>query len=152
MTLEMTLRFENELRALNARFIRNFVTNDVASHDAIIHAEFLCLMPNGAWLNRDAYLAYWATAFDPRAFSYFDYRDESIAVFGNVGLVRSTTKFIRRANGADRTGMNAYTDTYVREHSEWKCIQAQLTPVSAEHYPNDDTIVQAWVNGRLKAA
>ena len=27
----------DELRALNARFIHNFVTNDVASHDAILH-------------------------------------------------------------------------------------------------------------------
>ena len=26
----------SELRALNARFIHNFVTNDVASHDAIL--------------------------------------------------------------------------------------------------------------------
>jgi hypothetical protein len=31
----------NELRALNARFIHNFVTNDVASHDAILHPRFI---------------------------------------------------------------------------------------------------------------
>ena len=29
-----TLRY---LHALNARFIHNYVTNDVASHDAILH-------------------------------------------------------------------------------------------------------------------
>jgi len=29
-----------ELRGLNARFIHNFVTNDVPSHDAILHPGF----------------------------------------------------------------------------------------------------------------
>ena len=140
------------LRALNARFIRNFVTSDVAAHDAIIHRDFICLMPNGARLERGAYLAFWATAFDPQEFAYWDYRDESISVFGNVALVRAATKYVRRANGAEQTGMTIYTDTYLEERGEWQCIQAQLTPVAPEHYPGDDTILQAWVHGELKAA
>jgi len=37
----------NELRALNARFIHNFVTNDVASHDAILHPDFINIWPTG---------------------------------------------------------------------------------------------------------
>ena len=37
----------NELRALNARFIHNFVTNDVASHDAILHPRFISIWPTG---------------------------------------------------------------------------------------------------------
>lgn len=142
----------SKLRALNERFIRNFVTNDVESHNAIIHQQFICLMSNGARLGRDAYLKYWATAFDPSEFVYWDYRDESISVFGNFALVRSTNKYVRRAKGTERVGMTAYTDTYLKEHGEWKCIQAQLTPVSAEHYPGDDTIIRAWVNGCLKSA
>jgi hypothetical protein len=32
----------DELRALNARFIHNFVTNDVASHDAIQPSSRSC--------------------------------------------------------------------------------------------------------------
>ena len=142
----------SKLRTLNERFIRNFVTNDIESDNAIIHQQFICLMPNGARLDRDAYLEYWATAFDPGEFVYWDYRDESISIFGNIALVRSTNKYVRRANGTDRVGMTTYTDTYLEENGEWKCIQAQLTPVSAEHYPGDDTIIRAWINGRLKAA
>ena len=141
-----------DLSALNARFINNFVASDVEAHDRIIHPRFICIMPNGARLGRDAYLAYWARAFDPDEFLYFDYRDEAIAVFANVGLVRSATKYIRRANGKEHVGMNLYTDTYLEEGGAWKCIQAQLTPLAAEHYPGDDTIVQAWVNGSLRAA
>ena len=37
----------DELRALNARFIHNFITNDVASHDAILHPAFINIWPTG---------------------------------------------------------------------------------------------------------
>ena len=34
------------LRALNAKFIHNFVTCDVPAHDAILHARFTCINPD----------------------------------------------------------------------------------------------------------
>ena len=142
----------SKLRALNERFIRNFVTNDVEAHDAIIHPWFICLMPNGAKLDRETYLKYWATAFDPDQFAYWDYRDEQISLFGNVALVRSANKYVRRANGAEQAGMTVYTDTYLEENGDWLCIQAQITPLAPEHYPADDTIVRSWIHGRMEAA
>ncbi|HTN96760.1 MAG TPA: hypothetical protein VL101_07270 [Nordella sp.] len=36
-----------QLRALNARFIHNFVTNDVPSHDAITHEDFTYVSTEG---------------------------------------------------------------------------------------------------------
>jgi len=41
-----------ELRALNARFIQNYVTNDVESHDAMMHPDFICIGPKGTRQNR----------------------------------------------------------------------------------------------------
>ena len=41
-----------ELRALNARFIHNFITNDVPSHDAILHKDFICIDPSGRRVGR----------------------------------------------------------------------------------------------------
>ena len=57
----------DELRALNARFIDNFVTSDVASHDAILHPDFINIWPTGQRWDRASYLKYWATAFDPES-------------------------------------------------------------------------------------
>jgi hypothetical protein len=85
----------DELRALNARFIHNFVTNDVASHDAILHARFINIWPTGQRWDRATYLKYWATAFDPEVIVYWDVRDELITVIGDVALVRSTNKYTR---------------------------------------------------------
>jgi hypothetical protein len=135
------------LRALNARFIHNFVTNDVASHDRILHERFVCIGSDGARRLRPEYLKRWATGFDPKVIVYWDYRDERIAVFGTVALVSATNKHVVVRNGSETVGMTAYTDTYVLEGGAWTCIQAQLTPVSPEHYPPDDTIVARYVCG-----
>jgi hypothetical protein len=140
----------DELRALNARFIHNFVTSDVPSHDAILHPAFINIWPTGQRWDRASYLKYWATAFDPNVIVYWDVREELITVIGDVALVRSTNKHIRRRDGNDVTGMTMYTDTYLFENDAWKCIQAQLTSVAPEHYPADDTIVSVYIGGKLQ--
>jgi Domain of unknown function (DUF4440) len=140
----------DELRALNARFIHNFVTNDVASHDAILHPDFINIWPTGQRWDRASYLKYWATAFDPKVIVYWDVRDELITVIGNVALVRSTNKFTRRRDGNEVTGMTTYTDTYLFENGAWKCIQAQIQAVAPEQYPADDTIVSVYIEGKLQ--
>jgi ketosteroid isomerase-like protein len=140
----------NELRALNARFIHNFVTNDVASHDAILHPAFITILPTGQRWDRATYLKYWATGFDPKVIVYWDVRDELITIIGDVALVRSTNKCTRRRDGNEVTGMTTYTDTYLFENGTWKCIQAQITAVAPEHYPADDTIVSVYIEGKLQ--
>ena len=137
-----------ELRALNARFIHNFITNDVASHDAILHKDFICITPTGARVSRANYLKAWATGYDPELIPYFDYRDELIHVFGATALVRSTNKSIREKDGIETVGMTMYTDIYMREDGAWKCVQAQITPVAPANYPPDETIVQKYVKGQ----
>ena len=137
-----------ELRALNARFIHNFITNDVASHEAILHKDFICITPAGARVSRANYLKAWATGYHPELIPYFDYRDELIHVFGATALLRSTNKSIRVKDGIETVGMTMYTDAYVREDGAWKCIQAQITPVAPANYPPDETIVQKYVKGQ----
>lgn len=138
------------LKALNEKFIHNFVTNDVAAHDTILHERFTSILSNGARLERKDYLAAWATGFDPDVIVYWDYRDERIDVFGPaLALVSSTNKWIRLRGGAEVTGMTRYTDTYVFENGAWRCILAQLTSVAPEHFPADRTIVRKYLRGRL---
>jgi ketosteroid isomerase-like protein len=136
-----------ELGALNARFIHNFITNDVASHDAILHPRFLYIRSNGQRVERDAYLRAWATGFDPDVIPYWDTRDERIEVFGDTALVRSTNKYVSVENGRETTGMAAYTDIYQREGGKWLCLQAQITNVSPQYWPGDETLVSVYVRG-----
>jgi hypothetical protein len=139
-----------DLQALNARFIHNFVTNDVASHDAITHPRFLYISSTGARVERGPYLDDWATGFDPEVIVYWDLRDERIDVFGDFALVRATNKHVQVKGGREVTGMSAYTDAYVREDGRWLCVQAQITHVAPEHYPGDHTIVRRYIKGVLQ--
>ena len=129
-----------ELRALNARFIHNFITNDVPSHDAILHKDFICITPTGGRVGRADYLKDWATGFDA----------DRIHVFGATALLRSTNKSIRMKDGVESVGMTMYTDAYVHQDGAWKCIQAQITPVAPANYPPDETIVKKYVRGKLQ--
>jgi Domain of unknown function (DUF4440) len=140
-----------QLRAINAQFIHNFITCDVTSHSKIIHSRFVCISTNGSRQTRAEYLHDWATDFDADRIPYWDTRDEQIEIFGDVALVRSTNKYIRRAEGREVVGMTTYTDTYIRQDGAWLCIQAQLTAVSPEYYPSDAKIISVYVNGHLQA-
>jgi hypothetical protein len=139
------------LRALNARFIHNFVTCDVASHDAIIHPQFVCVASDGSVHGRAAYLEAWATDFDPEIILYWDMRDEHISLFGDMALVRANTKWVRRLDGRDVTGMTTYTDTYLRSADQWLCVQAHLTTVAAQHFTPDTAIVCRYIKGVLQS-
>jgi hypothetical protein len=132
----------SKLKELNARFINNFVTNDTAAHSKIIHKNFVCITSDGRYLNRGDYLAGWAHGFD--GFKYWDYRNENIKLFGNTALVHSQNKYIVVREGKEITGMSMYTDVYVKENGEWKCVQAQITKVSPENYSGDETVVKKY--------
>ncbi len=137
-----------ELKALNARFIHNYVTNDVDSHDAMMHPDFICIGPKGTRQNRADYLKQWATQFDPEVVVYWDVRDEVITIIDNVALVRSTNKRTIRRDGTETTGMSTYTDTYLFQKGQWKCIQAQIQTLPPESYPGDETIVSVYIKGK----
>ena len=131
-----------QLSALNGRFINNFVTNDSVSHSKIIHKDFVCITSNGQYIGRQEYLAGWAHGFD--GFKYWDYRDENIKIFGSMALVHAKNKYVGERDGKEITRMSIYTDIYIKENGEWKCVQAQITKVSPENYPGDETIVKKY--------
>ena len=139
-----------QLKALNAKFIHNFVTNDVPSHNAILHEKFEYINSKGKWINRKDYLENWKTGFDPETILYWDYRFERILIIGNTALVRSVNKFTILDRGRETTDMTQYTDTYVKENGTWKCIQAQITPIAPENYPPDETIVRKYIKGKIQ--
>lgn len=118
------------LSDLNRQFISNFVHQDAARHDEIIHKDFVCLRGDGSIVQREQYLKDWATGYSRGGYTSFDYTDELIRIFGNMALVRSRTVFTKTVNAAPIHGATIYTDTYVKENGAWKCVQAQITPVN----------------------
>jgi hypothetical protein len=116
------------LSKLNAKFIHNFVTQDAATHDQIIHKDFVCIESTGAIVQRDAYIKGWATGYRDSGYKTFDYTDEFIRIFGSTALIRSRTVYTKEKDGVIISGSSIYTDTYVKENGRWLCVQAQITP------------------------
>jgi hypothetical protein len=124
-----TLSDSARLSALNKQFIRNFLQQDVAAHNEIIHPNFVCIESDGSIVNREEYLKNWASDYDHSGYQSFDYTDESIRIFHDMALVRAKTVYTKSVGGKMVKGFTVYTDTYVKEHGQWKCVQAQITPV-----------------------
>jgi len=118
-----------ELSILNARFIKNFLDQDVASHCKIIHEDFVCIESDGKIVQRDEYLKNWATDFANSGYTSFSYQDEFIRIFGSTALVRAKTVYTKKIDGRSVEGYTIYTDTYVKENGRWQCVQVQITPV-----------------------
>lgn len=131
-----------KLKSLNAKFIHNFVTNDTVSHSKIIHSGFVCITSDGGTIGRKEYMNNWLHGFD--GYVYWDYRKEDIAIFGCAALVHSQNKFVVARDGKEIAGMSMYTDTYIKENGEWKCVQAQLSKVAPNNYAGDETIVRKY--------
>jgi ketosteroid isomerase-like protein len=118
-----------QLSALNAQFIKNFLTQDVKAHSDIIHKDFVCIESNGAIISREIYLKNWATDHDNSGYTSFTYTDELIRIFGHMALVRAKTVYTTNVDGKKVEGYTIYTDTYIKENGKWQCVQVQITPV-----------------------
>lgn len=117
------------LSELNARFIQNFINQDTVAHSKIIHNNFVCIEGSGAIVNRETYLKNWATDYENSGYTSFRYSEECIRIFGNIALVRSKTTCTANSGDKITEGYTIYTDTYLKENGDWKCVQVQITPV-----------------------
>lgn len=138
------------LSRLNAQFIENYVRNDVAAHDALLHPDFSYINGDGARIGRAAYLAAWATGFDRETILYWDLRDEVITCYGAVAFASAVNRYVEMAAGCEVEAMAAYTDTYIFDGGVWRCLRAQITPVGRSHWPSDDGILRVYIRGVLQ--
>lgn len=128
----MTDAAKEDLKALskiNAQFIRNYVSQDTASHNQIIAEDFVCIQNSGEIMERDEYMKDWATSYGKSGFTSFEYSDEKIRLFGSTALVRSKTTYSKIVGGKTIRGSSIYTDTYIKKNGRWRCVQAQITPI-----------------------
>jgi len=122
---------ETVLLSINRQFIRNFLNNDTVEHTKIIHpTNFLFIGTNGQLLDRREYMQAWAHGYDKAVMPEFDLEEVQVRMFDNMALIVAKTKDKKIRDGAYVTGETRYTDTYVKENSEWKCVQVQLTRVA----------------------
>ena len=122
---------EATLLSLNRQFIRNFLNNDTVEHNKIIHpTNFLFIGTNGKLLGRNEYMQAWTHGYDKTIMPEFHLEEVQIRIFDDMALIVARTKDRKLKDGSYVMGETTYTDTYIKEKGEWKCIQVQLTRVT----------------------
>ena len=115
------------LIAINRQFIQNFINNDTVEHNKIIHSDFLFIGKDGSLHNRKEYMAGWAHGYDPKLIAEFVLEEVQVRILGEMALIVAKTRDKTMKDGQWTVGETRYTDTYIKEKWEWKCVQVQLT-------------------------
>ena len=122
---------EATLVLINRQFIRNFLNNDTVEHSKIIHpSNFLFIGANGRLLDRNEYMQAWAHGYDKTVTPEFDLEEVRVRIFDNAALIVAKTRDKKIKDGSYITGETRYTDTYIKEKGEWRCVQVQLTRIA----------------------
>src|SRR5262245_18689018 len=108
------------LVSLNDDYIRSVETSDVKRFREILAEDFLCSLPDGSHIGRDAFLEHVA---EPSHLSGLRAHDVNVRVMGDFALVHARTTFVRDG----RPGASRYTDAWARRNGRWVAIAAHVT-------------------------
>ena len=109
------------LHALNDAYLDAVVTGDLELFQEILADDFLCSGPDGALLDKRAFLDRTA---GPRSLQHMTAHDVRIRVLGDVAIIHAATRF-RAIDG--REGLGRYTDIWVKRGGTWLAVAAHVT-------------------------
>lgn len=112
---------EQDIRALNERYIQSILTGDVAWFADHLADDFVCIESDATLLDKAAFLA--RTSDEPTTATYH-LDDVDISIHGDVALVRAKGSWVTK-NG--KSGFSRYVDVYAYAGNQWKVVSAQVT-------------------------
>lgn len=115
---------EWQLREINHRFADAYRRSDPAYMEALTGSDFLLTDTDGAWLDRDAFLARLRM---PPPFADIAYDDVEIRLFGPVAVLHGVFHGRTPAGGQAHV---RYTDVYAWETGRWRLVGGQNTPIA----------------------
>jgi ketosteroid isomerase-like protein len=111
------------LLALNAEYINSVQTGDVQRFDEILDADFYCSNPDGALIDRSAFLRQTA---EPVAIRGLTAEDVLIQIIGDAAIIHARTRYT--VDG--REGAGRYTDVWARRGGQWRAVSTHVTRLS----------------------
>ena len=105
---------------LNRNYVRSALEADVKWYSENLSEDFYITAPDGALLNRDAFLARIAKGYPG---THAEPVDVMIRIFGDFAIVHSGYRDTKM-NGEN--GYGRYTDIYQRRNGRWLCTAAHF--------------------------
>ena len=119
------------LTRINEQFIRNYLNNDTVAHNKIIHPDkFLIVRSDGSLMNRRDYMLEWSKGYNKETIPEFQMLEPIVRVFGDMAVITAKTRFKYKKDGNWVIGETRYSDTYIRENGQWRCVHVQLTKMA----------------------
>jgi hypothetical protein len=108
------------LLELNRNYVRSALESDVRWYAENLSEDFYITAPDGALLNREAFLKRIA---NPYPGTEAEAVDVMIRILGDVAIVHSGYRD-KKPNG--EFGYGRYTDIYARRNGRWLCVAAHF--------------------------
>lgn len=108
------------LLELNRNYVRSSLESDVAWYANNLSEDFYITAPDGALLNREAFLKRIA---NPYPGTHAEPVDVMVRILGEVAIIHSGYRDTRLTG---ETGYGRYTDIYERRHGRWVCVAAHF--------------------------
>jgi len=105
---------------LNRNYVRSALESDVRWYAENLSEDFYITVPDGALLNRDAFLMRIA---NPYPGTHAEAVDVMVRILGDVAIIHSGYRD-RRLTG--EIGHGRYTDIYERRNGRWLCVAAHF--------------------------
>ncbi|MDQ2787267.1 MAG: nuclear transport factor 2 family protein [Chloroflexota bacterium] len=109
------------LRDLNRDYIHSVQMGDVRRFDEILADDFLCSNPDGALIDRRAFLEQTAR---PVTIAHLDAHDVNVRLMGDIAIIHARTTYTLPDG---RPGAGRYTDVWARRDGRWLAVSAHVT-------------------------
>jgi ketosteroid isomerase-like protein len=96
-------------------------TSGVSRFQEILAEDFLCSLPDGSLLDRQAFLNY--TAIPVKIFN-LEAHDVKVRILGDVAIIHARTTYAL-PDGKPSSGR--YTDVWARRNGQWLAVSAHVT-------------------------
>jgi ketosteroid isomerase-like protein len=109
------------LVGLNSDYIRSVQNSDARRFDQILAPEFFCSTPDGALLDRAAFLKQTAL---PVKIANLAVEDVKVRLMGDFAIIHARTTYTLPDG---RPGHGRYTDVWARQAGRWLAVSAHVT-------------------------
>lgn len=109
------------LQQLNRDYVRSVQDSDVRRFDEILAPDFVNRNPDGALIDRAAFLAQIAR---PPGITGLECSDVHIQRVGDVAIIHARTTYTKPDG---QPGRGWYTDTWFKRHGRWLAVAAHVS-------------------------
>ncbi|MDB6151167.1 MAG: hypothetical protein JWQ44_2615 [Chthoniobacter sp.] len=116
-----------ELTKLESALSRMLIANDATALESRLAADWKLVGSDGAIVSRADLLKFFEGG--KMKFTSYEATDLDVRVYRDAAVVIGRVRFSGAWNGDDFTSGSRFTDVFVRQDGQWRCVSTHTSPV-----------------------